>query len=334
VIFSNSEEIILFAGSFSKQLSVFFKEWFSTDTFITVKTSGSTGKPKHIQLHKKFIINSAITTGNFFDLPEKTTALCCLPIDFIAGKMMLVRALTLGWHLDIVLPSSKPLETIEKHYNFSAMVPLQVANSFDKINLIQQLIIGGGAVSSQLQERLQEVSTYAFATYGMTETVTHIAIRKLNNFSNAKFVLESYYKTVTDVKISQDHRNCLVIDAPKVSSETIITNDVVDVISETKFIWKGRFDNVINSGGVKLHPEEIENKLFSTIHSRFFVAGLFDQILGEKLILLIEGQACKLDDEIFSQLSKFEIPKDVFFLPRFIETETGKIQRLKTLDLL
>ena len=168
----------------------------------------------------------------------------------------------------------------------------------------------------------------------MTETVTHIAIRKLNNFSNAKFVLESYYKTVTDVKISQDHRNCLVIDAPKVSSETIITNDVVDVISETKFIWKGRFDNVINSGGVKLHPEEIENKLFSTIHSRFFVAGLFDQILGEKLILLIEGQACKLDDEIFSQLSKFEIPKDVFFLPRFIETETGKIQRLKTLDLL
>ena len=333
-VFSSSEELILYAESFSKELAFFLKEWFAKDSFITVKTSGSTGKPKDIQLQKEFIISSAFTTGHFFNVLENTTALCCLPIAFIAGKMMLIRALTLGWHLDIVLPSSEPLKTIEKHYDFSAMVPLQVVNSIDKLYLIKQLIIGGGVISYSLQQRLQEVSTHAFATYGMTETITHIAIKKLNNFQPAKPVLESHYKTVPNVQVSQDLRKCLVIDAPKVSLETIITNDVVEVISETEFIWKGRLDNVINSGGFKLHPEEIEQKLFSTIASRFFVAGLVDQILGERLILVIEAEAYQLDDKVFSELLKFEIPKEVYFLPKFIETETGKIQRLQTLTLV
>ena len=302
-VFSSSEELILYAESFSKELAFFLKEWFAKDSFITVKTSGSTGKPKDIQLQKEFIINSAFTTGHFFNVLENTTALCCLPIAFIAGKMMLIRALTLGWHLDIVLPSSEPLKTIEKHYDFSAMVPLQVVNSIDKLYLIKQLIIGGGVISYSLQQRLQEVSTHAFATYGMTETITHIAIKKLNNFQSTKPVLESHYKTVSNVQVSQDLRKCLVIDAPKVSSETIITNDVVEVISETEFIWKGRLDNVINSGGIKLHPEEIEQKLFPAIASRFFVAGLVDQILGERLILVIEAEAYQLDDELLQVLS-------------------------------
>ena len=139
-VFSSSEELILYAESFSKELAFFLKEWFAKDSFITVKTSGSTGKPKDIQLQKEFIINSAFTTGHFFNVLENTTALCCLPIAFIAGKMMLIRALTLGWHLDIVLPSSEPLKTIEKHYDFSAMVPLQVVNSINKLYLIKQLI--------------------------------------------------------------------------------------------------------------------------------------------------------------------------------------------------
>ena len=136
------------------------------------------------------------------------------------------------------------------------------------------------------------------------------------------------------MQVSQDLRKCLVIDAPKISLETIITNDVVEVISETEFIWKGRLDNVINSGGFKLHPEEIEQKLFSAIASRFFVAGMANQILGERLILVIEAEAYQLDDEVFSELLKFEIPKEVYFLPKFIETETGKIQRLQTLTLV
>ena len=136
------------------------------------------------------------------------------------------------------------------------------------------------------------------------------------------------------MQVSKDLRNCLVIDAPKVSLETIITNDVVAVISDTEFIWKGRLDNVINSGGVKLHPEEIEHKLFSSIASRFFVAGLEDQFLGERLILVIEAEAYQLDDEVFSELLRFEIPKEVYFLPKFIETETGKIKRLQTLTLV
>ena len=335
ISFSSTEEVILFSASISKELVNFLIEWFSKDDFIIVNTSGSTGKPKKIELKKEFMLNSAIATGKYFNLPNKTTALCCLPIDFIAGKMMLVRALTLGWHLDVVVSNSNPLEFIEKEYNFSAMVPLQVDKSIDRLHLIQKLIIGGGEVSSKLQEKLQEVSTQAFATYGMTETITHIAVQKLNNFSLTEVPVASKYKILPNVQISLDYRNCLVINAPKVSSEIIVTNDVVEITSETEFIWKGRFDNVINSGGIKLHPEVIEKKLASVIQSRFFVAGIPDEKLGEKLILIIEGENnLVISNEVRNLkkvLSKFEIPKEIFFISKFMETTTGKIQRNSTL---
>jgi len=335
ISFSSTEEVILFSASISKELTYFLNEWFSKDDFIIVNTSGSTGKPKQIELKKEFMINSALASGKYFDLPNKTTALCCLPIDFIAGKMMLVRALTLGWHLDVLVPNSNPLEFIEKKYNFSAMVPLQVDNSIDRLHLIQKLIIGGGEVSSKLQEKLQEVSTLAFATYGMTETITHIAVQKLNNFSLTEVPVASKYKILPNVQISLDHRNCLVINAPKVSSEIIVTNDVVEITSKTEFIWKGRFDNVINSGGIKIHPEEIEKKLVSFIQSRFFVVGIPDEKLGEKLILIIEGEkSLVISNEVRNLkkvLSKFETPKEIFFISKFMETSTGKIQRNSTL---
>ena len=335
ISFSSTEEVILFSASISKELANFLNEWFSKDDFIIVNTSGSTGKPKQIELKKEFMINSALASGKYFDLPNKTTALCCLPIDFIAGKMMLVRALTLGWHLDVLVPNSNPLEFIEKEYNFSAMVPLQVDNSIDRLHLIQKLIIGGGEVSSKLQEKLQEVSTLAFATYGMTETITHIAVQKLNNFSLTEVPVASKYKILPNVQISLDHKNCLAINAPKVSSEIIVTNDVVEITSKTEFIWKGRFDNVINSGGIKIHPEEIEKKLASVIQSRFFVAGIPDEKLGEKLILIIEGENnLVISNEVRNLkkvLSKFEIPKEIFFISKFMETTTGKIQRNSTL---
>lgn len=332
--FSSSDEIIQNASNISNKYANFFKEWFSDDTHIIIKTSGSTGIPKNIQLQKAHIINSAIMTGDFFKLAPKTTALCCLPIEFIAGKMMLVRSLLLGWHLDIILPNSNPLASIDKEYEFSAMIPLQVFKSLSKIHLIKKLILGGGVVSSSLIEKLQEVSTQVFATYGMTETITHIAIKKLNNFQITKSELESHYKTLSNVKVSKDSRNCLVIDAPKISSEIIITNDVVEIISQTEFIWKGRYDHIINSGGIKLYPEEIENKLFSKLSNRFFVAGIPDYGLGEKLILIIEGEKIIINNEVFSLLSKFEIPKEIFFISKFIYTETGKIRRKETLRKL
>ena len=333
-VFSSSEELIKFSQSISKEINQFLREWFSADPHIVVKTSGSTGIPKTIQLRKDFMINSALATGRYFQLGENTKALCCLPIKFIAGKMMLVRALTLGWHIDVIESTSNPLQEITKEYDFSAMVPLQLRNSISKINQIKTLIIGGGVVSKDLEKSIQFVDTSCYATYGMTETITHVAIKKLNKFTQLELESASVYKTLSDVTISKDTRNCLVIHAPKISDGTIITNDVVELISKTEFKWKGRLDHVINSGGVKLHPEEIEQKLSHTIHSRFFVAGILDEILGEKCILVIEGEKYQITTKYFSKLSRFEIPKATFFIPKFLETGSGKINRRKTLDLL
>ena len=333
-IFSNSGELIKYSQSISKEINQFLREWFSTDSHVVVKTSGSTGNPKNIHLRKDFMINSALATGRYFQLGENTKALCCLPIKFIAGKMMLVRALTLGWDIDVIESTANPLQEITKEYDFSAMVPLQLRNSISKIDQIKTLIVGGGVVSRDLKKAIQTIDTNCYATYGMTEAITHIAVKKLNKFTQSELESESVYKTLPDVTISKDKRSCLVIRAPKISDENIITNDVIELISKSEFNWKGRLDHVINSGGVKLHPEEIEQKLSNTIYSRFFVAGILDEILGEKCILVIEGENYPITKKHFSMLSRFEIPKTIFFIPKFIETGSGKIQRLKTLDLL
>ena len=321
--------------NYTKALSIstqqFLIDWFSNSNFIEVKTSGSTGIPKLIKLDKKCMINSALATGDFFDLKEKTTALLCMSTDYIAGKMMLVRALELGWELDIVKPESNPLRDINKVYDFSAMVPLQLKHSLADLGKVKKLIVGGGNVSYELEGQIQQVSTEVFATFGMTETITHIAVKKLNHYT-AK---TSYYDLLPNVSITIDQRNCLVINAPMVSVEEVITNDVIELISEKEFKWLGRYDNVINSGGIKLHPEEIEKKLSKVIIQRFFVAGIPDSILGEKLILIIEGSnETAINFEKIQILSKFEKPKKIYFINKFIETETGKIQRTKTISLL
>lgn len=322
---STKDEVLAYAKNSSISLHDFLLDWFSDEDFILVKTSGSTGTPKNIKLKKEFMVNSALATGNFFELKENTSALCCLPIDFIAGKMMLIRAITLGWHLDYIESTSIPLEHIDKEYDFSAMVPLQVHHSIKKLYFIQKLIVGGGVVSKELQQELLNVSTEVYATYGMTETITHIAVKKLNHdFWNS-------YRVLPNVFISTDDRSCLVINAPNLAEEEIVTNDVVKLISENKFEWKGRYDNVINSGGIKLHPEEIERKLSNHFTNRFFVAGVPDEKLGEKLVLIIEGEKFTVNEDAYSELVKYERPKQVFFIRQFLETETGKIQRKQIL---
>ena len=343
--FTSVDEILSHTKDFSDEIHHFLESWFSSDKNITVHTSGSTGAPKSIELKKEFVLNSAIATGKYFDLQENTTALLCLPTAYIAGKLMLIRALTLGWHLDVIAPSSNPLEKVNKEYDFSAMVPLQLENSISKLSKIKKLIVGGGVVSKELKTKIQDVFTVIFATYGMTETITHIAVKKLNNFPSSKgrITKQSFYQTLPNVTIYIDDRNCLVINAPKVSDEIIYTNDVVQLISDTEFEWLGRFDTVINSGGIKLHPEEIEEKLSEIITHRFFVTGIPDKKLGEKLVLVIELDSAKnleillfIKNEIrnLKSLSKFEIPKEIYCLRSFIETGTKKIQRIKTLNLL
>ncbi|MGY0425489.1 MAG: AMP-binding protein, partial [Polaribacter sp.] len=211
ISFSSVDKLLKYACNVSPEISLFLENWFSDDKVITVQTSGSTGKPKPIQLQKKHIVYSALATGVYFNLPQNTTALLCLPIKYIAGKMMLVRALVLGWKIDVVPPNSSPLKNVKKRYNFTAMVPLQVENSIEYLQRIDLLIIGGGAVSNQLQEKLQHINTNVFATYGTTETITHIAAKRLNNFSNisSSKVQKSFYATLPNVTIYKDERNCL-----------------------------------------------------------------------------------------------------------------------------
>lgn len=319
-------------------IAVFLKDWLNEKPYVEVQTSGSTGTPKTIQLSKQQMINSALATGTFFNTKENTKALLCLSATYIAGKMMLVRALVLGWNLHIVIPNGNPLSEIETTYDFCAMVPLQVEQSLEKLHQIKKLIIGGAPISLSLLSKIRTLKTDCFATYGMTETITHIAVKKLNNGLNSNS-LSNHFQILPNVAISLDSRGCLVIEAPKVACEKIITNDVVHLISNTEFEWLGRFDHVVNSGGVKLFPEKIEDQLSDFIQSRFFVTGIPDEKLGMKLVLIIEGNG--LDKALIlskikelTSLSRFEKPRLIYFLSKFLETPTGKIKRSESINLL
>ncbi|MEL4308514.1 AMP-binding protein [Joostella sp. CR20] len=322
---------------YEQSIGNFLMDWLDAKDHLFVRTSGSTGTPKHIKIQKQFMVNSAIASGDFFGISVGDTALHCLPAAYIAGKMMLVRAMILGLEIDLVAPTLHPLEEIEEQYDFSAMIPLQVSNSLNKINNIKQLIVGGAPVTKDLVESVQDKSTQVFETYGMTETVTHIAAKKINNFSASESIDSAHFKILPNVTISTDKRGCLVIDAPYIAEETIVTNDIVTLISESEFDWKGRYDNVINSGGVKLIPEQIEKKLAKVISQRFFVYGLNDAELGEKLILVIEGkaqEALKTSVKELKSLEKFEHPKAIYFTDKFEETANGKLLREATVEKL
>lgn len=322
---------------FEQKIGNFLSDWLNENATLEVKTSGSTGTPKNIFIRKQHMVNSALATGEYFDLKEGNTTLLCLPADYIAGKMMLVRAMVLGLALDYVEPSSSPLNSISKSYDFVAMVPLQLEQSLQQIDLVDTLIVGGAAVSAQLKAQLQNKRVVVYETYGMTETITHVAVRNVMT-SGVEAQTRSHFKALPNVTFSIDDRGCLVIVAPKVSDSPVITNDVVHLISKTAFILLGRFDNVINSGGVKLFPEQIEAKLAPFLSNRFFVTGMPDKKLGQKLVLIVEGEinASKLmqNFEEEAHLGPFEIPKNVYMLPKFLETETRKIRRIENLLLI
>ncbi len=321
---------------YEQQIGSFLLDWLKPTSYLEVHTSGSTGTPKKIRLKKQHMVNSALATSRFFDLPSTTTALLCLPAEYIAGKMMLVRAMFLGWDLDTVPPSSNPLDNLFKVYDFSAMTPFQLDNSIARLHLVKKLIIGGGAVSPRLKKMLQDVDARIFETYGMTETSSHIAAKKLNprkkNNGNRPF------KLMPNVSISQDERGCLIIKAPNILDEEIVTNDVVEIVTYKKFHWKGRYDNIINSGGIKLFPEQIERKLNKVLDHRFFVTSLPDESLGDKLVLFVEDDFSEdtideLQEKISSikSLGKYEKPKKIYLIEKFEETPNGKIHRENTL---
>ena len=308
---------------YEKQMGDFILDWFDNKSFIELNTSGTTGTPKLIRIEKQAMVSSAIATGDFFNLKPGNKALHCLPIKYIAGKMMLIRGFILGLDMDFVEPSSHPLIREDVTYDFVAMVPLQIQNCLSELQNVKKIIIGGAKINNVIRETLSKLKAEVYETYGMTETITHIA---------AKQIEEQAFSLLPNIKISQDYRKCLVINAPNISSESIITNDLVSIVGEDKFIFIGRMDNVINSGGIKLIPEKIEDKLSKKINSRFFIAGLQDADLGEKVVLIIEGENQTLADSIFDDLDKYEKPKTVFFVQKFLETENGKIKRKEILE--
>lgn len=307
---------------YERAIGEFLLDWFDDKDYIEMTTSGTTGLPKLVRLEKQAMIQSALATGDFFGLEPGNKALLCLPVRFIAGKMMLVRSLILGLDLDIVSPSTEPLARNSTQYDFVAMVPLQVQNSIEGLKNVKKLIIGGAKMDSALEEKLLPLKTEIYETYGMTETITHIAAKKVG---------DSVFSILPNVTIAKDDRGCLVISIPSVSDEPIVTNDLVELVNENQFIFLGRIDNVINSGGVKLIPEQIEAKLIGKIDARFFVTGIPDTVLGEKLILVIEGEKQEFASDFFDVLDKFEKPKEIVFVPKFKENENGKLLRKPSL---
>jgi O-succinylbenzoic acid--CoA ligase len=333
--FTEAESLLLYVKDKHPDHYVFLQYWFDSSETITASTSGSTGKPKKIGLEKFRMIVSAEMTADFFQLGKTTKALLCLSSEYIAGKMMWVRALHLGWHLDVVPVNSKPLlHRKNVTYDFAAMVVMQVQNSIKQLDSINLLLIGGSAVPENLYIDLQNLSTNIYQSYAMTETITHVAVRQIAS-KNTSTEVNSFYKAMPNVMLSIDKRNCLVIKSKKLLNKPVVTNDVVRLINNKEFEWLGRYDHVINSAGVKLFPELIEKKLAPFIAKPFFIAGIADTVLGEKTSLFIESDSeIKNMDTVFEKadFTKYETPKLVFNIPRFVRVNS-KINRGETIKI-
>jgi o-succinylbenzoate---CoA ligase len=320
-----------------QSLFVFIKEWIAKGDILSVKTSGSTGTPKQIVVKKSQMLESAKITCDYFKLSAETNALHCLSTDFIAGKMMVVRAFVSGFNLITVKPDNNPLTTINQKIHFAAMIPFQVQKVLAKKNTkeifesIDNVIIGGAPVSHSFEQVLALFPNNVYATFAMTETLSHIALRKLSGK-----VKSELFELLPGIKISVNKDGCLVIDAPRLNEEPIVTNDVVEIKDETHFKWLGRHDNVINSGGVKLYPEKMEEVLSGVVKDhRSFIASLEDKEFGEKVVLVLEGvtkdEIVKIKGDADNALGKYEKPREYLTVAKFIETPNGKIKRKETL---
>ena len=298
----------------------FILEWLNDDLNIKVQSSGSTGPPKVFLAKKKAMVQSAINTGKFFKLKAKDRALLCLPISFIAGKMMVVRALVLGLDLFIQKSDDNPIKGSSKNFEFVAMTPYQLEKSIPHIHKINCLIIGGSPTRSALQKQLFNNSLGVFETYGMSETLSHVAVKNLSKG-------EKEFTAIPGVSF-KSRQGCLEINAPYLSENTILTKDKIELISDTKFIWIGRNDFIINSGGIKIFPEKIEKILSLYYLENFAICGVPDKILGEKSVLVFEGKIPSDAANAFQKLKPFEKPKKIYCLKQF-DRINGKIDRLK-----
>jgi O-succinylbenzoic acid--CoA ligase len=360
LILDNTEE--------SLTLEEFLEEWNNSSDTVLVHTSGSTGKPKPMHVEKRRMEASARMTCDFLGLHEGDTALLCLPLDFIAGKMMVVRALTRGLRLIEVEPSGHPLrESTQKGRfllcnssqstqrepsllcTFAAMVPLQVWNSLqvpeerERLMQIKQLIIGGGAIDEALERKLNDFPNAVWSTYGMTETLSHIALRRLNGPERSE-----WYTPFDGVSLSLSEDGCLVIDAPAVHDGPLVTNDIVefeeneewgslrkDQGTARRFRILGRKDNVICSGGIKIQIEEVERTLHPYLAIPFLVTCAKDERLGEQVVLLIEqGEVDEVEAICHRTLPKYWQPRHILSIDHLPMTPTGKPARSEARKLV
>jgi O-succinylbenzoic acid--CoA ligase len=306
----------------------FLAEWHNDSPKVLVHTSGSTGKPKPMWVEKRRMEASARITCQFLRLREGDIALLCLPLDYIAGKMMVVRALTCGLRLIAVEPSGNPLRTVTAaEVAFAAMVPMQVWNTLQvpeerqRLMDIKHLIIGGGAIDDALAAELRTFPNAVWSTYGMTETLSHIALRRLSGPEAS-----DWYTPFEGVRLSLNEEQCLVIDAPAVHDGTLVTNDIAE-ISDKGFRILGRKDNVICSGGLKIQTEEVERMLHAHLHEPYLITKRRDEKFGEAVVLLTEGDTTEAEAVCRRVLPPYWQPRAIVRVAQIPMTENGKPAR-------
>jgi len=326
--FIESADLKKIAGkdSFEKDVLSYCHYLFDSSALVSIQTSGSTGTPKVLEFQKSALIQSATATNDFFGLNSESTALLSLPLAYVAAKLMVVRAIIGEFNLLTVSPRSNPLKHLSEAISFVPLTPHQVktilAESPESFGKVDTVLLGGGSVSAELSNQLLKSNSTFYAGFGMAETLTHFALSEMHGEK------ELIYKVLPGVRINPDERGCLVINRPGITNGDLVTNDLIELTHEG-FRWLGRIDNLINSGGVKIIPEEVEKLLKPEIDSRFFVAGIPDAILGQKAVLFVEGEeALDLDEIKFAQA--YQKPKQIIRLKNFLYTSSGKIRRNET----
>lgn len=329
-------------------LEEFIAEWNNDDGCVLVHTSGSTGKPKPLRVEKKRMIASAIVTCRFLGLDNTDTALLCMPLDYIAGKMVVVRSMACGMRLISVKPSSHPLKDLEEVPTFAAMVPLQVFSSMQdkverqKLMKIRNLIIGGGAIDKALENQLRQFPNAVWSTYGMTETLSHVALRRVSGKDASE-----YYTPFDGIEVSAASDGRLRIFAPEICPELLETNDIVEFSSNGRdFKVLGRVDNVIDSGGIKIQIEQVEKTLHDVVPYDFVITKMADKKFGEAVAMVIampdlengimqNKELERLKEKINDSLdNKYYRPRSYFIVESIPRTGTGKIARKEVEKLL
>jgi len=322
-----------------KEFYGFLSRWLDNSPVVEIETSGTTGQPRKLEVEKKRMIVSAKMTGHVLNLAEGDITLLCLPVRFIAGMMMIVRAFVLGLNLMPRKPAGNPLPYLDRHYDFTAMTPMQVweilreNNGAEKLGSVDKVIIGGGPVPASLPKQLKTLKNRIWHTYGMTETLTHIALRRINS-KNAS----EWFTPLPGVTVRPGEENTLVIEAPGICSRAVMTDDIAEFDQKGRFRILGRRDHLINSGGLKCNPEVIEQILSETVSIPFFVSGWPDERLGEKIVLFVENT--EADHSMATQFRRVleklpdrrMFPRAVCTVSRFFRTSSGKIRRKETVS--